>query len=52
MTTKTTAQLIAEIATARQGMQDMIAAGMGTWIRERQERLINNLKAQLANRTA
>lgn len=45
MKTKTTAQKIAE---ARELMQALIIDCAPGWIRERQEREINNLKAELA----
>jgi hypothetical protein len=45
MTTKTTAQKIGE---ARELMEALIIDCAPGWIRERQERLINRLKAELA----
>lgn len=45
-----TKQITAQIAQARETMQGLIESGAGIATRERQERLINNLKAKHAGR--
>jgi transcription elongation GreA/GreB family factor len=52
MNQTTATQITAQIAQARQTMQDMIQLGFSTETRERQERRINQLKAKLAACTA
>jgi hypothetical protein len=47
MNQTTATQITAQIAQARQTMQDMIQLGFGIATRERQERRINALKAKL-----
>jgi uncharacterized coiled-coil protein SlyX len=49
---KTTAQIIAELAAARETMQYMISQGFGLETRALQERRINALKNQLAKAQA
>ncbi len=52
MATKTPAQLITELAAARETMQYMIRQGFGMETRALQERRINALKAKLAKAQA
>lgn len=49
---KTTADLIAELAQAREVMQTMISQGFGLETRQLQERRINRLKSALARAQA